>query len=94
MLLYDSVDESILKSYAEFSLAAMIYGTMKDSAASEQASRMTAMDSASKNAGKESGSHIFSSPFYTEVVSCNMLLLNCHFTMCVNSFLTDFVCTL
>ena len=51
MSLYDEVDEEVLKSYTEFSLSAMIFGAMKEAAASEQSSRMTAMDSASKNAG-------------------------------------------
>lgn len=49
--LYDSVDDDVLKSYTEYSLAQLIYYAMKESATSEQASRMTAMDGASKNAG-------------------------------------------
>lgn len=49
---YDSVDSDVLQDYAEFSLAALVYGAMKDGAAAEQASRMTAMEGASKNAGK------------------------------------------
>ncbi|KAJ1369353.1 hypothetical protein KIN20_030790 [Parelaphostrongylus tenuis] len=36
----------------EYSLAQLIYYAMKESATSEQASRMTAMDGASKNAGE------------------------------------------
>ncbi|CAD5226706.1 unnamed protein product [Bursaphelenchus xylophilus] len=49
---YDSVDDDVLKSYTEYSLAQLIYYAMKESATSEQASRMTAMDGASKNAGE------------------------------------------
>lgn len=50
--LYDSLDENVLQSYMEFSLASLLYYTMKESACSEQSSRMTAMDNASKNAGE------------------------------------------
>lgn len=50
--LYDSVDEDVLQSYMEFSLASLLYYTLKESACSEQSSRMTAMDNASKNAGE------------------------------------------
>lgn len=48
---YDSVDDDVLQSYNEYSLAQLIYYAMKESATSEQSSRMTAMDGASKNAG-------------------------------------------
>uniref|UniRef100_UPI002B1D7F7C F0F1 ATP synthase subunit gamma n=1 Tax=Natrialba sp. PRR66 TaxID=3098146 RepID=UPI002B1D7F7C len=41
-----------LQSYNEYSLAQLIYYAMKESATSEQSSRMTAMDGASKNAGE------------------------------------------
>lgn len=51
LYLYDSVDDDLLQSYAEYSLAQLIYYAMKESATSEQSSRMTAMDGASKNAG-------------------------------------------
>lgn len=51
LTLYDSIDENVLESYQEFTTAALIYYTMKQSACSEQSSRMTAMDNASKNAG-------------------------------------------
>lgn len=51
LLTYDSVDDDVLQSYNEYSLAQLIYYAMKESATSEQASRMTAMDGASKNAG-------------------------------------------
>ena len=50
--LYDSIDEEVLRSYNEFALASLIYYAMKEGACSEQSSRMTAMDAASKNAGK------------------------------------------
>lgn len=50
--LYDSVDDSVIESYLEFSLASIIYYTLKEGACSEQSSRMTAMDNASKNAGE------------------------------------------
>lgn len=49
---YDSLDNDILKSYLEYSLTSLLYYGMKECACSEQSSRMTAMDSASKNAGK------------------------------------------
>ncbi|VDL71451.1 unnamed protein product [Nippostrongylus brasiliensis] len=52
LLTYDSVDDDVLKSYNEYALAQLIYYAMKESATSEQASRMTAMDGASKNAGE------------------------------------------
>jgi F-type H+-transporting ATPase subunit gamma len=52
LLLYDSVDDGLLQSYTEYSLAQLIYYAMKESATSEQSSRMTAMDGASKNAGE------------------------------------------
>ncbi len=48
---YDSIDSDVLQSYLEFSLASLIYYAMKEGACSEQSSRMTAMDSSSKNAG-------------------------------------------
>jgi len=50
--LYDSIDESVLQSYVEYSLASMIYYCLKEGACSEQSSRMTAMDNSSKNAGE------------------------------------------
>jgi len=50
--LYDSIDEEVLRSYLEFSLASLLYYSMKEGACSEQSSRMTAMDNASKNAGE------------------------------------------
>lgn len=48
---YDSLDEDVLLSYSEYSLAQLLYYAMKESATSEQSSRMTAMEGATKNAG-------------------------------------------
>lgn len=47
---YDSLDSEVIQSYLEFSLASQLYYVLKENAASEQSSRMTAMDNASKNA--------------------------------------------
>ncbi|XP_063972166.1 ATP synthase subunit gamma, mitochondrial isoform X2 [Diachasmimorpha longicaudata] len=52
MSIYDSLDESVIQSYMEFSLASLLFYSMKEGACSEQSSRMTAMDNASKNAGE------------------------------------------
>ncbi|KAL0811089.1 hypothetical protein ABMA28_010357 [Loxostege sticticalis] len=49
---YDSLDSDVIQSYMEFSLASMVFYALKESACSEQSSRMTAMDNASKNAGE------------------------------------------
>jgi len=49
---YDSTDADVLRSFQEFNLASVLYYTMKENAASEQSSRMTAMDNATKNAGE------------------------------------------
>ena len=49
---YDSVDENVMRSYHENSMASLMYYVLKESACSEQSSRMTAMDGASKNAGE------------------------------------------
>ncbi|XP_044265901.1 ATP synthase subunit gamma, mitochondrial [Tribolium madens] len=49
---YDSLDDEVIQSYLEFSLASLLYYAMKEGACSEQSSRMTAMDNASKNAGE------------------------------------------
>ncbi|XP_076296560.1 ATP synthase, gamma subunit [Lasioglossum baleicum] len=49
---YDSIDEEVVQSYLEFSLASLLFYSMKEGACSEQSSRMTAMDNASKNAGE------------------------------------------
>lgn len=50
--LYDSIDDDVLTSFNEFALVSQIYFALKESACSEQSSRMTAMDAASKNASK------------------------------------------
>ncbi|XP_067861212.1 ATP synthase subunit gamma, mitochondrial isoform X2 [Heptranchias perlo] len=47
---YDDIDADVLRNYQEFSLVNVIYFGLKESTASEQSARMTAMDSASKNA--------------------------------------------
>jgi len=52
MSVYDDVDEDILRNYNEFQLASILYYCMMESNCSEQSSRMTAMDSATKNAGE------------------------------------------
>lgn len=49
---YDSTDADVLRSFQEFNLASVLYYTMKENATSEQSSRMTAMDNATKNAGE------------------------------------------
>jgi F-type H+-transporting ATPase subunit gamma len=49
---YDSLDADVIQCYLEYSLASLLFYTMKESACSEQSSRMTAMDNASKNAGE------------------------------------------
>jgi hypothetical protein len=45
------VEGDALQSYAEFQLAATIYGALIEGAASEQSARMQAMENATKNAG-------------------------------------------
>lgn len=52
---YDSLDADVIQSYTEYSLASLLFYTMKENACSEQSSRMTAMDNASKNAGEMIG---------------------------------------
>jgi len=52
LTIYDSLDSDVLQSYLEYSLASLIFYAMKENACSEQSSRMTAMDNASKNAGE------------------------------------------
>ena len=49
---YDSLDSDVLQSYIEYSMASLLFYAMKEGACSEQSSRMTAMDNASKNAGE------------------------------------------
>merc|ERR1712002_650728 len=50
--LYDSLDADVVQSYMEYSLASMLFYTLKEGACAEQSARMTAMDAASKNAGE------------------------------------------
>jgi F-type H+-transporting ATPase subunit gamma len=52
LTVYDSLDADVIQSYLEFSLATQLFYAMKEGACSEQSSRMTAMDNASKNAGE------------------------------------------
>merc|ERR1712203_283859 len=52
LALYDSVDDDVLQSYLEYSMASKIYYSLKEGATSEQSSRMTAMENSSKNAGE------------------------------------------
>jgi len=52
MLQYDDVDEAVLQNFYEFSLANLVFYGMKESACAEQSARMSAMDSATKNAGE------------------------------------------
>ena len=49
--LYDSMDAETLKCYQEFQLASLLFYGFKENVTSEQSSRMSAMDNASKNAG-------------------------------------------
>ena len=49
---YDSIDADVLRSFQEFNLASVLYYAMKENGASEQSSRMTAMDNATKNTGE------------------------------------------
>lgn len=49
--LFDSVDDDIIKSYAEFALATTLFGCVKENFISEQGARMISMDGAAKNAG-------------------------------------------
>lgn len=51
-VVYDSLDNEILQNYLEFSLVSMLYYSLKENNCSEQASRMSAMDNATKNAGE------------------------------------------
>ncbi|XP_056604352.1 ATP synthase subunit gamma, mitochondrial isoform X2 [Triplophysa dalaica] len=52
MGIYDDIDADVLRNYQEFSLVNLIYFGLKESTTSEQSARMTAMDSASKNASE------------------------------------------
>ncbi|XP_026539755.1 ATP synthase subunit gamma, mitochondrial isoform X2 [Notechis scutatus] len=50
--IYDDIDADVLRNYQEFVLTNIIYYSLKESTASEQSARMTAMDNASKNASE------------------------------------------
>ncbi|XP_034019474.1 ATP synthase subunit gamma, mitochondrial isoform X2 [Thalassophryne amazonica] len=50
--IYDDIDADVLRNYQEFALVNIIYLALRESTASEQSARMTAMDSASKNASE------------------------------------------
>jgi F-type H+-transporting ATPase subunit gamma len=52
LVAYDSLDADIIRDYLEFSFASLLFYTMKESACSEQSSRMSSMDNATKNAGE------------------------------------------
>ncbi len=52
MGVYDDIDADVLRNYQEFALVNIIYLALRESSTSEQSARMTAMDSASKNACK------------------------------------------
>uniref|UniRef100_A0A8C6KS13 ATP synthase subunit gamma n=1 Tax=Nothobranchius furzeri TaxID=105023 RepID=A0A8C6KS13_NOTFU len=52
MGVYDDIDADVLRNYQEFALVNVIYLALKESSTSEQSARMTAMDSASKNASE------------------------------------------
>lgn len=52
LTIYDSIDADVMQSYMEYSLTSMVFYALKENACSEQSSRMTAMDNASKNAGE------------------------------------------
>ncbi|GCB65874.1 hypothetical protein scyTo_0014932 [Scyliorhinus torazame] len=48
----DDIDADVLQNHQEFSLGNIVYVSLKESTTSEQSARMTAMDSASKNASE------------------------------------------
>ncbi|KAM8909939.1 ATP synthase F(1) complex subunit gamma, mitochondrial isoform 3-T3 [Spinachia spinachia] len=52
MGVYDDIDADVLRNYQEFALVNILYMAMKESSTAEQSARMTAMDSASKNASE------------------------------------------
>lgn len=55
MGIYDDIDADVLRNYQEFALVNIIYLALRESSTSEQSARMTAMDSASKNACEPTG---------------------------------------
>ncbi|XP_070709728.1 ATP synthase subunit gamma, mitochondrial isoform X2 [Pempheris klunzingeri] len=52
MSIYDDIDADVLRNYQEFALVNILFLALRESATSEQSARMTAMDSASKNASE------------------------------------------
>ncbi|KAM9327898.1 ATP synthase F(1) complex subunit gamma, mitochondrial isoform 2-T2 [Pholidichthys leucotaenia] len=52
MGVYDDIDADVLRNYQEFALVNVLYLALRESSTSEQSARMTAMDSASKNASE------------------------------------------
>jgi F-type H+-transporting ATPase subunit gamma len=48
--IYDDIDEDVLASYQEFTLASTLFNSQLEQACSEQSARMTAMENASTNA--------------------------------------------
>ncbi|KAJ1162984.1 hypothetical protein NDU88_003448 [Pleurodeles waltl] len=50
--IYDDIDADVLRNYQEFTLANILFYTLKESTTSEQSARMTAMDNATKNASE------------------------------------------
>ncbi|KAI3383620.1 hypothetical protein SNEBB_006822 [Seison nebaliae] len=49
---YDSVDADVIQSFQEFNFTSLVYYTLKENSTSEQSSRMSAMDNATKNASE------------------------------------------
>jgi F-type H+-transporting ATPase subunit gamma len=52
MGLYDSLDAETIRCFQEYQLASQLFYGFRENATSEQSARMSAMDNASKNAGK------------------------------------------
>ncbi|CAK6949944.1 ATP synthase subunit gamma%2C mitochondrial isoform X2 [Scomber scombrus] len=52
MGIYDDIDADVLRNYQEFAMVNIIYLAMREGSTAEQSARMTAMDSASKNASE------------------------------------------
>ncbi|XP_053170071.1 ATP synthase subunit gamma, mitochondrial isoform X2 [Scomber japonicus] len=52
MGIYDDIDADVLRNYQEFTMVNIIYLALREGSTSEQSARMTAMDSASKNASE------------------------------------------
>lgn len=50
--MYDEVDSEVLRCYQEFTLANLVYHSLKEQEASEQSARMNAMENATRNAGE------------------------------------------